>query len=233
MSALDHVFLHSQEKRSPRDTSWRSDWREYKDENNDSTLGYFALVKIETPSGAKTVMTYKSECHLSHYPYYDGLLDMVERIADEAKPEQIYTIGTAGGATLEDNLGDVVVTNSGEAQLILKENKEAPCNGKTITGNWYPSFNQLETIESKLFIPLSEVLTTNEWNSLFAEYQKKNSGTSSMTLNEFINAPLEEKISLNPKLSFKKGKSYLRQIITISLDQREIMNTAFSRWTIP
>ena len=208
-SALDHVFLHSEYERSPSDDSWRDSWRAYKDSNNNSTLGYFALVEIDTNNGKKTVMVYKSECHLAHSPWYAGLVDMVERIADEAKPDQIYTIGTAGGATLNDNLGDVVVTNSGHAQLIKEENKDAPCNNETITGNWFPNFNQIETIQEKLFIPLSEVLTTDEWNDLLAEFHKKNKGTSSMTLKELINAPLENANISRPKALLQKGKKLL------------------------
>lgn len=209
-NALDHVFLHSSYKRSPSDDKWRMDWREHSSSASTPTIfGYFAMLEIATKSGNKTVMVYKAECHLAHAPWYKGLMNMVDAILDQAQPKKLLSIGTGGGATLEDSLGDVVVTNAGHAQLILSENENAPCNNKTITGSWFPQMNQMNTIEEKLFIPLSKVLTSEEWAYLLKEFQKENSGTSAIELSELINEPLKAANISNPKALLKKDKALL------------------------
>ena len=48
-----------------------------------------------------------------------------------------------------------------------------------------------------------------EWDSLLKEYQKKNSGTSSMTLDELINAPLKRSNISSPMAKIEKGNPLL------------------------
>ena len=191
-SALDHVFVHSQNYRSPTDDAWRSDWREFKPSGASEALGYFCRVNITTASGeTKVVMPFKSSCHLSQPNFITGVTDMVNHIIAQAKPNKLFSIGTSGGATLQDFLGDVAVTNSAKIQLELAANEASPCNGTTVQSNWFPDTSMMSSVQDKLFIPLSEVLTYSEWSSLLKTFHDKVKDSSEYTLKELINGPLK------------------------------------------
>lgn len=70
--------------------------------------GYYLLVEVE----GKRVLLFKSNTHLT-WPGQRYVEDLVYRFTDYVKPEVIFSIGTAGGARLEDHLGTVNVVNSG------------------------------------------------------------------------------------------------------------------------
>ena len=208
-SALDHVFVHSYYKRTPTDTEFRYDWREFKDASSGTRWGYFAMLKIKNQAGKElVVMAFKAECHLSHQ-YVSGVVGMVQALIQSAKPEKLFSIGTSGGATLNEALGDVAVTNAGHVKLEKPQNDNVPYNNTTVESDWFPSFYKLNEIEEQLFIPLSEVLTPNEWNSLLDEFHKSTKGSESYTLADMINAPLENKNIDSPRALLTPGKPLL------------------------
>ncbi len=209
-SALDHVFRNSEYPRNSKDTYWRDDWHLYSKNAPESSAphlwGYFSLVKIKNNKGKETkVLLFKSESHLAHPPYIDGLSDMVKNIIADVSPSQVYTIGTAGGSTLEESLGDVVVTNAGHIQLEKPENIHASYNNKTVSCNWYPSLFKQDGVQEELFLPLNDVLSQNELNHLITELHDSVSGSSAFSLADLVNNPLKPNNIKSPKVLLKKN----------------------------
>lgn len=213
-SALDHVFVHSQEERNSWDTEWRDDWKQYsrnapKSEAPD-LWGFFTLVKIKNKAGKEnTVLLYKSESHLAHPPYIQGLSDMVKDIITDVQPKQVYTIGTAGGASLNEVIGDVVVTNAGHIELEKEENKGVDYNNKTFSCDWFPPMNLMKSIENNLLFPLSDVLTIDEFSKLINELHDNVEGSSQYTLADMMNYPIDPENIKNPQVLPCKDKPLL------------------------
>ena len=103
-------------------------------------LGSYFVVKVKS----KTVICFKSELHLNQ----DGIRsqttpgtstlpvkDLFNQIIDEAQPDVVLTVGTAGGVFAEQDLGDVVVTRAAKFRL-QDEFKNEPFNGKTYKCDW-------------------------------------------------------------------------------------------------
>lgn len=199
-SALDHVFVNSQTIRKSSDESWQSQWYLYSKnapKSYYSTLwGYFRLIKIND----KTVLLFKSEAHLAHPNYIDGLEDMVKCIIADVQPKIIYSIGTAGGSSLEEVLGDTVITNSGHIILEKKENLSAPYNNQTISCNWFPALGLQEKITDNLLMPLNQVLTPDELNNLLDKLHEAKPDSAGLTLADLVNEPLDPNNLMYPKM---------------------------------
>ncbi len=189
-SALDHVFANSQTVRKPDDESWHDQWYLYSKDAPESSFsklwGYFRMVSIKN----QKVLLFKSEAHLAHPPYIDGLAQMVGHIIDDAQPKQIYSIGTAGGASLKDILGDTVITNAGHIILEKEENTQARYNNQTISCKWFPDIALQRAVTGNLLMPLNLVLTPGELDHLLDELHERKPGSSGLTLTDLINKPL-------------------------------------------
>lgn len=199
-SALDHVFANSQTVRTPSDESWRKQWYAYSKNAPKSDFsplwGEFRLVKINQ----QTVLLFKSEAHLAHPPYISGLEAMVQQIVADVKPKQIYSIGTAGGSSLSEVLGDTVVTNSGHIILKKKENLVVDYNNQTVSCNWFPSLALQQEVTDNLLMPLSLVLTADELNNLLDKLHQAKPDSAALMLNDLINAPLSPDKLTTPKI---------------------------------
>ena len=79
---------------------------------------------------------------------------MVKAVAGDAKPAQIYSIGTSGGASVNQRLSDVAITNGGTLQLKEPENVPSGLSGKTFTSNWFPDLSLIPKVQP-LFFPMS------------------------------------------------------------------------------
>lgn len=204
-SAFDHVFVNSQEPRGPyASTDWRDAWKSYSRGTAASTgatlWGYYLLVGITDKSGEeKKVILFKSETHLSHAPYIAGLTEMTKCIIEDAKPKQVYSIGTAGGPSLKSTLGDVALTNSGHIKLKLPENTGVDYNNKTFTSSFYPSLDMVSSAE-KLFIPLSSVMTKSELEYLINKLHEEKKSSAPFGYEDLVNYPLDPSNTDKPKV---------------------------------
>lgn len=209
-SALDHVFVNSQTPRGPyASTGWRDAWKLYS-KGVPSTgaadlWGYYLLVGITDKSGKdKTVLLFKSETHLSHAPYITGLSDMTKCIIEDTKPDQVYSIGTAGGPTVKTVLGDVALTNSGHIELQLPQNTGVDYNNKTFKSSFYPFLDLMPSAE-KLFMPLSTVMTEKELDYMIGKLHKEQKASAPFGYKDMVNYPLEPANTAKPKVIEAKG----------------------------
>lgn len=167
-SALDHVFANSDKERHRTSTSFRKEWhwranKEYI-KGAYELWGYYRMVKIKSAGGLDyNVLLFKSSAHLSHPPYCTGLIEMVKLIITEAKPDRLYTIGTAGGSSISDKLGDTVITNAGHILIEKSENEVCKLNGVSVAcKDWFPSFDLVSKVEEKLLLKLSLIVNEDE-----------------------------------------------------------------------
>ena len=199
-SALDHVFVRSSQTRNPYDEKWRNKWNLYSKgapESEFSKLwGYFRLVEIK----GQTILLFKSDTHLAHPPYIEGLTQMVQAIIADAQPRQIYSIGTAGGSSLNEMLGDTVVTNCGHIILKKEENSATPYNNQTVSCKWFPSLKLQKKVTDNLLMPLNLVLNTNELDYLIDKLHKEKPKSSSLTLTDLVNKPLNPRNLKVPRI---------------------------------
>jgi nucleoside phosphorylase len=213
-SALDHVFVNSASSRGPQTHpgSWRTAWLPYtrnvgnytSDQGADPLWGYFRVVTMAGSSGPLTVLLFHSNAHLQYQPYIAGLRAMVTDIIKDTQPKQLYSIGTAGGGTLNQELGDAVVTNSAQLLPGVAPNDTDPANGKTFTcSTWYPSTSLFAAAQSLMF-PLSEVVTSAELQTLFGQLKSKIS-VGAVALSDLVNGPLDPKNLSAPTTHSMKG----------------------------
>lgn len=202
-SAFDHVFVDSRVPRGPNSsTEWRDSWKLYardamKVPKSPDLWGYYMLVGIKNKSGEeKKVIVFKAEAHLAHAPYSEGLVKMTQLICEDAKPSQLYSIGTSGGARITENLGDVNVTNAGFAKM--KKEQNAQYNDKSVQGKFYPPFTLVPEVQ-KLFMPLSKVLDKDELYHLIYQLHKKTSESKDLWYEDLVNAPLSPDNTGSPK----------------------------------
>lgn len=177
-SAMDHVFLHGSLQGATSSTTLTHKWLQYsKSAPSSSSLGgklwgYYQLVDIQFPGGARRrVLLMKSDTHLAHPPWISGLENMVRAVVADARPQRIYSLGTAGGATLSQRLGDVSITNSGALKLRVSDNTPSGLSGQTFTSTYFPDLSLLPTAQ-KLFFPLSKMATPTGLAAVLAGAQK-------------------------------------------------------------
>lgn len=209
-SALDHVFVNSSQARKRDDRSWEKDWQLYSKGAPRSTFplwGYHRCVSIK-PADHKElkVLLFKSETHLAHSPYGGGLIQLVDSILADTHAQHLYSIGTAGGATLSERLGDVAVTNAGKAQFHLAENSKLPVNGETVEcKGWYPSLELMSAVQRELMFPMSRVVTQQELAYLTYQLHQHNKDAAPFGVEDFVNAALEPRNLHSPKGIDKRG----------------------------
>jgi hypothetical protein len=198
-SALDHVFVNSGSPRSnPNPGTWARGWNACSndtdgyasDERSDPLWGTFRQVVVQAASGPLNVILFRSNAHLAHPPYIGGLRAMVATIVNDANPKRLYSIGTAGGAALEQALGDAVVTNSAELLAGSGPNVRDPANGETFRSPGpYPPTNFFLQAQS-LMLKLGGVGNQSDLSSLFVKL-KETTGVGNLSLADLINAPLQ------------------------------------------
>jgi hypothetical protein len=155
---------------------------------------------IQGVSGPKRVLLMKSDAHLAHPPWINGLENMVKAVAADAQPKQIYSIGTAGGANVNQCLGDVAITNGGELKLQMADNAPSHLSGQTFTSNWFPNTALMPKAQS-LFMPLSKVATQADLASKLAEAKNSREGASlkPFTLLDLMNSAIDPANLGSPK----------------------------------
>ncbi|WP_168790594.1 hypothetical protein [Paraburkholderia aromaticivorans] len=215
-AAMDHVFVRSGKAESPSSAMPAvSSWYLYSRgaPSSGSTVnrlwGYYQLVSIKDMGGAsRKILLFKSDAHLAHPPYLSGLAEACRDLVDDVKPSRIYSIGTAGGATDSQNLGDVAITNAATCKLSLPENTGSSDNDQTFTcTTFFPNTaDLLPIVQEKLFYKLSQVATSTEWQRILtqAKNDPKNKSLAHYSLADLINAPIDPVNLGAPKaVSFK------------------------------
>lgn len=101
-------------------------------------LGSYFLTQV----GSTSVLCFKSELHLNQDGIRTGdgtatlpVKDLFLQLIEEVQPSVVLTIGTSGGVSLEQDLGDVVVTRAAKFRC-QSEFKNEPWNGRTYTSDW-------------------------------------------------------------------------------------------------
>lgn len=199
--ALDHVFLNGGTPNIPAAKTLESQWHLYSQGAPASSAenrlwGYYQLVSVQGNGRKFTVLLFKSDSHLAHPPWITGLATLVSAILAEAKPERIYSIGTAGGANNTEKLGDVVITNAAHLQVTVKDNTGINYNNQTFAcTNWFPATDLLSAVQTGLFFPLSQVVNPTSLAAALqdaaADYTKQTKLAFSFTLNDLLNGALE------------------------------------------
>lgn len=210
-SALDHVLVDSRIPRGPySSTEWRDAWKSYAkgaSQYGSDLWGYYLLIGITDKSGKEQrVLLFKSETHLAHPPYGPGLVAMTQHICEDAQPSQLYSIGTAGGASLNEVLGDVDVTNAGHAQMELTENMAY--NDKNVKCSFYPPFDLVTDVQ-KLFIPLNSVIDRDELYYMIYQLHKESEGSHDLWYDDLVNYPLNPDNTGDNKALEMKDKALL------------------------
>lgn len=142
-AALEHVFCAggSTMPYSDRDESSWSGWQEYDRDMpsgapSDWTYwGYYRLVQI----AGKTVMLFKSNTHLD-WPGQTYLEELIQRFVDYVQPDLILSIGTAGGAQVQDHVGTVRVVDAGT----LYESGEPQSDWPNYANSWQATWTVLQ-----------------------------------------------------------------------------------------
>ena len=200
-NAFDHVFLNSGSTRSQDDRDWEHAWHTYsrqapseKGQSEYTPLwGLYRLVDIPTRKKKLRVLLFKCDAHLAYAPWLQGLAQMTAQILDETGASWIWSIGTAGGSRETENLGDVIITNSGTIKLQKPENLKSGLNNKSFRGKGFPSTKLFATVQKHLFFDMASVVTWPALDRMLRDMQQKDSGASGLTLDELVNPPLDPK----------------------------------------
>jgi nucleoside phosphorylase len=149
-AAMEHVFCSGGTAMPYSDRSngsW-SGWQKF-DQNlaanppsGWSYWGYYRLIEI----AGRTVLLFKSNTHLD-FPGATYLQAMIKLIITQVKPNLILSIGTAGGAKIQDHVGTVRAVSAGT----LDKSGVPPAQWPDYSNNWKagqttrnnPGFNKL------------------------------------------------------------------------------------------
>ncbi|MCG8454720.1 MAG: hypothetical protein MI919_00455 [Holophagales bacterium] len=206
-SALDHVFLNSNTVRHHYSHAWESAWHLYNlgapasDPNYAPLWGYYRLVRITNAAGAPVdVLLFKADAHLAYAPWIDGLSQMMTHILEDARPEYVYSIGTAGGTSDSERLGDTVITNAGHLRLEQAENTHVSYNHTTVScDDWFPSFTLVSQVEQQLLYPLNHVVNAFELTYLIRRLHQRNVASRLFGYDDLVNAPLQPQNLTTPR----------------------------------
>ena len=209
-AAIDHVFIRNGQPASPssampKDSSWYLYSRSAPSGGSGANQlwGYYQILRINSAGGNHTVLLFKSDAHLAHPPYLNGLTQELQDLIVDVGPERLYSIGTAGGATDKQNLGDVAITNRATCQLSLKENSASAYNGKTFAcTNFFPNTTGLlAQVQGKLFYKLGDVATVNEWQRVLTQAQRdpRDKSLIPYSLDDLMNSPIDPKNLSSPQ----------------------------------
>jgi nucleoside phosphorylase len=220
-AAMDHVFIRSGVAESPSSAAPKSgSWYLYSKgapssgSGANKLWGYYQLVRVgSVGGGSHRVLLFKSDAHLAHPPYLADLTDELRDLFADVHPSRMYSIGTAGGATDQQNLGDVAITNCATCDLKLSENSGSSDNGKTFTcTSFFPNTkNLLAKVQQKLFYKLSAVATMDEWQRVLAQAQRDSRDKSLVpyALDDLMNGPIEPSNLRAPRAVDFKGTPLL------------------------
>lgn len=220
-AAMDHVFIRSgvaeaPSAATPKEGSWYlySRGAPSSGSTRNRLWGYYKHIRINSLSGGShTILLFKSDAHLAHSPYLDGLAQELRDLVADVSPSRIYSIGTAGGATDRQNVGDVAITNCASCKLTLSENSGSADNGKTFTcANFFPNTTKLlPKVQEKLFFKLSEVATRNEWQRILtqAKRDRRDKSLIPYALDDLMNSPIDPANLGAPKAVDFKGTPLL------------------------
>jgi nucleoside phosphorylase len=130
-----------------------------------STFGRRLGSYMPTGIGNMSVLCFKSELHLNQDGIRTGdgtatlpVKDLFLQIIDEARPDVVLTVGTAGSVNEDVGLGDVVVTRGAKFRL-ADEFRNETFNGKVFTSDWtIPDrfFDQAEALMGRFAPELEE-----------------------------------------------------------------------------
>ncbi len=203
-SALDHVFLNSQTVREGNDYTWKSAWFPYTrgagdyvaDPQSGALWGLFQLVRITDRSGRPwRVLLFKSNSHLAHAPWIEGLSKMMECILVDVKPDRVYSIGTAGGARPTQRLGDSVITSCAMLDVQRPTNTLGDGNGSLFRcQTWYPSVSLMKEVERSLLYRMDQIVTDSTLAEIFAALQAKHADDSALdgvAMSDLVNYPVQ------------------------------------------
>ncbi len=215
--ALDHIFLNSDTTGVVDEREWRHTWLPYTrsaedyhaDKKSGRLWGHFQMVQITDLSGRKwRVLLFKSNSHLAHPPWIEGLRKMLRLILEDTKPDRIYTIGTAGGARLDQHLGDAIITNATLLKLQRPQNTLDSDNGSmSRCPTWYPTTKLIEDVENSLLYHMDQIVTQDSLEKLFSELKEKNpddSGINDLTLSDLVNDSIKPEFLDKPKVHSMK-----------------------------
>ncbi len=200
-SALDHVFVNSETERPMAPGDLEHQWQPYTldapvvppdgDYVPAPLWGYYRVVAVDDAAGnPRTVLLFKADAHLAYAPWVGVLVTMIERLIDEAQPGQIYSIGTAGGTHLTDNLGDTAITNSALLRLTNPKNLPFEDNGATFTGSWFPCTDLVAAVEERLLLAMSNVVDDAQLARMLAQLKIKNPDAADLDLDDLVNDPI-------------------------------------------
>jgi hypothetical protein len=179
-SALDHVFLHSATSQTPLSKKLTADWHLYSREapvssSHDKLWGYYQLVQIKGVSKNYRVLLLRSNVHLAHPPYIEGLNSLLTHIKDEVQPERIYSLSTSGAGNTSQQLGDVIATHSGRLEVNKTENKGIDYNQQNFSCKPVATDKQLlSEVQTKLFVVPSHLINGAVLHKIF-KYAARNS----------------------------------------------------------
>lgn len=215
--AFDHVFLNRSDTNSSENYEWRKDWHLYTrgassfsaDPKSGELWGWFQLVEIRDQSNRPwRVLLFKSNSHLAHPPWVDGLSAMMKCILTDTKADRVYSIGTAGGARLDQCLGDSVITNASTLELLRPDNTKDDGNGNSYRcPTWYPSTSILDSVRDNLLLKLNLVVTLPVLKSLFLDLRAKHPddpAVASLQLDDLLNEVLAPAQLNQPKIQSLK-----------------------------
>ena len=217
--ALDHVFRGSAAAADYFGSfEWKRAWLPYSrgssgypaDPKSGSLWGSFQLVRILDQSGRPwRVLLFKSNSHLAHSPWVAGLSAMLRCVLEDTRADRIYTIGSAGGARLDQRLGDSVVTNAALLDLGRPENTvDADNGGMFRCATWFPATSLLERVGHSLLFRMNEVVTHASLADLFAQLQAKHPGdpgVAALTLDDLLNDALRPESLGEPRVEALKA----------------------------
>lgn len=211
--ALDHVFVDSAHTGDYNDYAWKQAWLPYTrgaspyaaDAKSGALWGLFQMVRIVDRSGRPwNVLLFKSNAHLAHSPWLDGLSAMLRCIVEDARPDRIYTIGTAGGARHDQRLGDTVLANAALLELQRPQNATSPEGGNMYRcPTWYPSTALVGEVESQLLFRMSEIVTPQSLAALFDELKARHPddpGLGELTLADLLNDAIRPECLRTPAI---------------------------------
>ena len=214
--ALDHVFLNASAT-GDANREWRNNWHPYTrgasyytaDTQSGTLWGLFQLVRVTDRSGRPwRVLLFKSNAHLAHSPWVSGLSEMMRCILTDTKADRVYTIGTAGGARLDQCLGDSVITNAATLKLQRPVNTTDNGNGSAFRSpDWYPATSLIDAVQEKLLMRLDTVVTMPALANLFTQLQAKHPGdpgVAALQLEDLLNKGLDPAALNKPKIQSLK-----------------------------
>ncbi len=203
-SALDHVFLNSQEERYPDQYDWRDHWQACTPSGASTPLFYYQLVGINSTrtDNFLRVLLVKSEVHLAHDPYITGVDQLVETLIEQTGVNTIISTGTAGGSSISQSLGDVMLTTRAHINLEKPENlKLCGYNNQTITGFDFFFDSPLYTsVQKKLMLPLNRIWDSSAIAKAISELNNQ-TGTA-YTQADLIIEPLQPSALIKNQINF-------------------------------